>query len=351
MVTQSVSSIAEEKIQDLPEGDQSINPQPSLDGVMSLVEKDLHQVNRVILDNLNSDISLIPELARHLIAAGGKRIRPLMTLLSAKVFGYKGTRHIDLSACVEFIHTATLLHDDVVDESDCRRGKSSANAIWGNQASVLVGDFLFARAFQLMVQDGDLKVLKILCDASAQIAEGEVFQLSTAGDIDLSLDDYFKVIRSKTAVLFAAATQVGAVVSNAEEKDQEAMANLGLHIGILFQLMDDILDYQGNRELFGKNIGNDFREGKVTLPLILMIQAVGDTQKPFWQRTIANHDQLPGDFEQVQNWMQEHKIFEKCQDFCQKEVDVCLAVLKNFPENEANQALKDVVNFCMNRVT
>lgn len=351
MVTESVSSIAEVKQSYLETVNQEINPQPSLDGVLKLVEQDLFKVNQVILDNLSSDVPLIPELARHLIAAGGKRIRPLMTLLSAKVFGYKETRHVDLSACVEFIHTATLLHDDVVDESDCRRGKSSANAIWGNQASVLVGDFLFARAFQLMVKDGDLAVLKILCDASAQIAEGEVFQLSTSGDIDLSLDDYFKVIRSKTAVLFAAATHVGAVVSKASLNDQEAMARLGLHIGILFQLMDDILDYHGNRESFGKNIGNDFREGKVTLPLILTIQAVGDGQKSFWQRTIGNLDQLPGDFEQVQSWMSMHQIMGKCRDYCRKEMVNCFDIIKQFPENEASEALRDVVNFCMNRVT
>lgn len=321
-----------------------------LQKAMDLVGGDLTLVNGVIIEHLTSDVPLIPEIAQHLIAAGGKRIRPLMTLLAAKLYGYEGDRHRFLAACVEFIHTATLLHDDVVDASDLRRGRESANAIWGNQSSVLVGDFLFSRAFQLMVADGDLEVLKILCDASARIAEGEVFQLTTAQDLHLSLNDYFKVIESKTAVLFAAASEVGAVVAKAPKGDQEHLRQLGLHLGILFQLMDDVLDYKGHKDSFGKNLGNDFKEGKMTLPLLLTIQATDKTHPEFWIRTIEKLDQRPEDFNQVLALMDEHHIFTKCQTYCKQRAKMALDELDQLPSHGASDAFRDMIHFCLNRV-
>ena len=233
---------------------------------MSLVASDMNQVNSVILDRMQSEIPLIPELAGHLIAGGGKRMRPMLTLAAAKLIGYPGDRHFKLAAAVEFIHTATLLHDDVVDGSDLRRGKTAANLIFGNPATVLVGDFLFSRSFELMVEDGSLKVLKILSSASAVIAEGEVNQLTAQRKIETSEDRYLDIIGAKTAALFAAASRISAVVAECDEEIELALDSYGRNLGIAFQLVDDAIDYSSDRETMGKDAGDDFREGKVTLP-------------------------------------------------------------------------------------
>ena len=229
-------------------------------------------VNRLIVARLDSSISLIPQLAGHLVAAGGKRVRPMLTLIAAQLCGYRGGRHVPLAAAVEFIHTATLLHDDVVDESGLRRGLATANAIWGNKPSVLVGDFLFSRAFQLMVEDGSLEVLAILANASAVIAEGEVAQLMTANDAETSEARYLEVITAKTATLFAAAAQIGAVVGERPREDFEALRCYGEKLGIAFQLIDDVLDYSAREVVLGKSIGDDFRDGKITLPVVLAFE-------------------------------------------------------------------------------
>ena len=242
---------------------------PSLETIHGLVLEDLKRVNQVIVDHMQSPVTLIPQLAGHLVAAGGKRLRPVLTLAAAKLCGYDGQRHIPLAACVEFIHTATLLHDDVVDESMLRRGRDSANALWGNQPSVLVGDFLFARAFELMVADGSLKVLKILSKASSVIAEGEVLQLMTTNDTATSEEAYLEVIRAKTATLFAAAAQIGAVVADRPKVEEEALESYGMNLGIAFQLIDDVLDYSAVQAELGKTVGDDFREGKISLPVVL----------------------------------------------------------------------------------
>jgi octaprenyl-diphosphate synthase len=254
---------------------------PSLDALLGLVEGDLKKVNQHILDNMKSPVALIPQLAGHIIASGGKRLRPVLTLASANLCGYTGQRHIGLAACVEFIHTATLLHDDVVDESDLRRGQASANAIWGNEASVLVGDFLFSRSFQLMTADGSLQVLRILSDASAVIAEGEVLQLMTANEPTTTEEAYLEVIRSKTAKLFAAATRIGAVVAERPQAEEEALESYGMNIGIAFQLIDDVLDYSADQLKLGKTVGDDFREGKVTLPVILAYRRGNEEERAF----------------------------------------------------------------------
>jgi len=255
--------------------------------MMKLVAGDLNLVNAVILDRMQSDIPLIPELAGHLIAGGGKRMRPMLTLASARLLGYSGARHHKLAAAVEFIHTATLLHDDVVDNSDLRRGRRTANIIWGNPASVLVGDFLFSRAFELMVEDGSLKVLKILSHASAVIAEGEVNQLTAVRRVDLTEDRYLDIIGAKTAALFAAACRIAAVVAERSEAEEAALDSYGRNLGIAFQLVDDTLDYISEAGVMGKDAGDDFREGKVTLPVILAYARGSETDRAFWRDAIA----------------------------------------------------------------
>jgi octaprenyl-diphosphate synthase len=254
---------------------------------MKLVAGDLNLVNAVILDRMQSDIPLIPELAGHLIAGGGKRMRPMLTLASARLLGYSGARHHKLAAAVEFIHTATLLHDDVVDNSDLRRGRRTANIIWGNPASVLVGDFLFSRAFELMVEDGSLKVLKILSHASAVIAEGEVNQLTAVRRVDLSEDRYLDIIGAKTAALFAAACRIAAVVAERADAEEQALDAYGRNLGIAFQLVDDTLDYVSDAGVMGKDTGDDFREGKVTLPVILAYARGNEADRDFWRDAIA----------------------------------------------------------------
>ena len=256
---------------------------PSLDPMVTLVAADLNQVNSVILARMQSDVPLIPELAGHLIAGGGKRMRPMLTLACARLLEYQGTRQHRLAAAVEFIHTATLLHDDVVDTSDLRRGRRTANAIWGNAPSVLVGDFLFARAFELMVEDGSLRVLRILSNASAVIAEGEVNQLTAQRRIETAEARYLDIIGAKTAALFAAACRIAAVVAEREEAVEEALDAYGRNLGIAFQLVDDAIDYASDAATMGKGQGDDFRDGKVTLPVILAVARGNDEQKRFWR--------------------------------------------------------------------
>ena len=271
-----------------------------------LVAADLDRVNSVILEQMQSQVPLIPELAGHLIASGGKRLRPMLTLASAKMCGYSGDRHIHLAACVEFIHTATLLHDDVVDESDLRRGNETANALWGNQPSVLVGDFLFSRAFQVMVADGSIRVLKILSDVSAVIAEGEVAQLITSNDTATSEDAYLDVIVAKTAALFAAACHIGAVIAERPVADEEALESYGRNLGIAFQLVDDALDYSSRDATLGKTVGDDFREGKITLPVILAYRRGNNVEREFWRRTLEDERQEDDDFAHAASLMTTH---------------------------------------------
>src|SRR3954449_9032884 len=273
----------------------------ALSTLVRLVKADLEACNDVIVARMDSPVALIPQLAAHIVAAGGKRLRPLLTLASARLCGYPGTsgaaRHIDLAACVEFIHTATLLHDDVVDESLLRRGLASANAVFGNKASVLVGDFLFARAFQLMVEDGSLEVLAILSRAAATIAEGEVLQLVTQNDLSTSETRYLDVVKGKTAALFAAACEVGAVVADRPLAEAAALAEYGMNLGIAFQLVDDALDYAADQAVLGKTVGDDFREGKITMPVLAAYHAGDKVAREFWVRTIEASSQEPHDLD------------------------------------------------------
>ena len=280
----------------------------ALTALIALVCDDLEACNRAIVARMDSPVALIPQLAAHIVAAGGKRLRPLLTLACARLCGYPGagggSRHVDLAACVEFIHTATLLHDDVVDESQLRRGLASANAIFGNKASVLVGDFLFARAFQLMVADGSLPVLAILSRAAATIAEGEVLQLQIQNDLTTTEDQYLTVIQGKTAALFAAACEVGAVLTDRPAVERAALASYGMNLGIAFQLVDDALDYAADQAMLGKTVGDDFREGKVTLPVLAAYQAGDEMERVFWRRTIEEGAQEEGDLSRALRLME-----------------------------------------------
>lgn len=313
------------------------------------LKPDMAAVNDIILSRMQSDIPLIPQLAGHLIAGGGKRIRPLLTLASAALFGYDGTRQHKLAACVEFIHTATLLHDDVVDESDQRRGKASANSVFGNEAAVLVGDFLFSRSFQLMVEDGSLEVLRILSNASAVIAEGEVMQLTTANNLETTQDQYLKVIGAKTAELFAAACEVGAIVADRPAGECAAMRDYGMYLGIAFQISDDVLDYAAAEERLGKSVGDDFREGKMTLPVLKALAKASPAEKQFWQRTMGDLDQTDEDLSEAQAILKKYKALPEslaaARDFAAKGKK-CLSTL---PNHAIRQDLAELIDFAVER--
>lgn len=320
----------------------------SLQPLMDIVKSDLDETNRIILERMHSEVELIPTLARHLIAAGGKRLRPVLTLGAAKLCGYEGTRSRKLAACVEFIHTATLLHDDVVDESDLRRGNETANVLWGNQASVLVGDFLFSRSFQLMVEDGSLDVLRILSGASAIIAEGEVLQLMNVGDVNVSRESYLEVITAKTAALFAAACEVGGVVANRPAEESAALAAYGNNLGIAFQLIDDALDYSAEQLALGKTIGDDFREGKVTLPVLLAYQQGNEGERAFWKRTIEDQ-QNETDLDKALELIRKYGTLKTTFEDAKKYGTAAKSALDVFADCPEKTALCAAVDFAIER--
>jgi octaprenyl-diphosphate synthase len=321
----------------------------ALDVLHELVSEDLANVNATILHHMESPVALIPQLAGHLIASGGKRLRPLLTLASARMCGYRGERHVKLAACVEFIHTATLLHDDVVDESALRRGNETANTLWGNKASVLVGDFLFSRAFQLMVADGSLDVLRILSGASAIIAEGEVLQLTTSNDLDTTEEDYLRVITAKTAALFEAACQIGAVVADRPTAEEKALESYGKNLGVAFQLVDDALDYSARQATLGKTVGDDFREGKITLPVVLAYRRGSADERRFWQRTLEDCEQNPEDLERAITMMGSHDALADTVERARHYGAMARDALGIFNEGPEREALAAVVDFCIER--
>lgn len=320
-----------------------------LDRLAELTGDDLEKVNQAIIDKMQSPVALIPQLASYIISAGGKRVRPLLTLAAARMCGYEGDRHVGLASCVEFIHTATLLHDDVVDESGLRRGRASANSLWGNKASVLVGDFLFSRAFQLLVADGSIHVCGILADASATLAEGEVMQLMTANDIETDEDAYMKVIEAKTASLFSAACRLGAVVADCNKEQEEAMAAFGLNFGLAFQIVDDALDYSAKQAELGKEIGDDFRDGKITLPVLLAIAQADDAERAFWKRTQEDQDIRDGDLEQALLLMTHYGTMETTMEKAEAYGQAARDALSLFPDSPIRAAFTDLVDFCIKR--
>jgi octaprenyl-diphosphate synthase len=308
-------------------------------------------VNDLIRDRMASrHAPRIPEVTAHLVEAGGKRLRPMLTLASAKLCGYDGPYHVHLAATVEFIHTATLLHDDVVDESERRRGRPTANLLWDNKSSVLVGDYLFARSFQLMTETGNLRVLRILSDAAATIAEGEVLQLTAAQDLSTTEHIYLQVVRGKTAALFSAATEVGGVIAGRPEEDVRALFDYGDALGIAFQIVDDLLDYWGG-DATGKNVGDDFRERKLTLPLIKAFAKADDTEKAFWKRVIEKGDQRDGDLEEALRLLDRHGALEETRQEALAWAERAKTAMQTLPASDLRDLLIDLSDYVVSRVS
>ncbi len=323
----------------------------SIDGLIKLTKQDMGRVNELILSKAGSDVEMIPEVANHLISSGGKRLRPMLTLAAAGMFGYSGDGHVKLATSVEFMHTATLLHDDVVDESDMRRGKRTARMIWGNQASVLVGDFLLGQAFRMMVDVGSLDALDILSSAASVIAEGEVMQLGVAKNLETTEDDYLAVIRAKTAALFSAAAEVGPVIASASKTDRAALRSYGLNLGLAFQLIDDALDYGGDSKQLGKNVGDDFREGKVTLPVILSYRRGSEEDRAFWRSSIEDSQADDAALERALGLMQKHGSIGDTIARARHFGEIARDALAPLEKTAHKQALLDVIDFCISRVS
>ena len=333
---------------------------PSLDGMVRLCEAAMADVNSVILEKMGSEVPLIPELAGHLIAAGGKRMRPMLTLMGALsgLSESNGPEPLEnkmpiaalhLAAAVEFIHNATLLHDDVIDQSEKRRGRETANAMWGNEASVLVGDFLFARAFELMVSTGDIEILRMLSSASARITEGEVMQMSMVGMPDSKLEDYFSVITNKTAILFAAAAESGARVGNASDAICRAMHEYGLALGRAFQICDDALDYGTDSDVMGKKCGDDFYDGKITMPVILAWQDGNATERDFWMRTLSQQEYHEGDLQIARSYLADHQAVERALAYAKTEAEAAIAALAPLGTTQISAAMSSAARFAAKR--
>jgi octaprenyl-diphosphate synthase len=322
---------------------------PSLGPMLALTAAGMNGVNAVILERMQSKVALIPELAGHLIAGGGKRMRPMLTLACASLLGYPGTRHYKLAAAVEFIHTATLLHDDVVDGSGLRRGRRTANLIWGNPASVLVGDFLFSRAFELMVEDGSLKVLKILSHASAVIAEGEVEQLTAQRRIDTDEELYLSIIEAKTAALFSAACRIAPVIAEADEAKELALERYGKHLGIAFQLVDDVIDYASDASTMGKGVGDDFRDGKMTLPLILAYARGSADDRAFLAAAVSGERTGDDDLARATALMGSTGALDETVERARHHGRRAIDALAGFPACKAKAALVEAVEFAVAR--
>lgn len=319
----------------------------SFEDVRQITAADLEQVNALILDNLTADVPLAQQIGEYIFASGGKRLRPIVTLLGAKACGYEGRDHISLAAIVELIHTATLLHDDVVDASSLRRGKPTANALWGNQASVLVGDFLYSRAFQLMAGLNSLPVMSLLADASNTISQGEVLQLMYRRNPETTQEHYLEVIRRKTAVLFAAAAELGAIIAGSNQTQQAALQSYGLHLGMAFQMTDDYLDYAVSAETLGKNLGDDLAEGKVTLPLIYAMRHAESADAQLIHRAISQGG--IEDFPAILSILQKTRALDYVLEQAQRQADIALLALENLPENDFSQALNALTNIAIHR--
>ncbi|MBY0362511.1 MAG: polyprenyl synthetase family protein [Phreatobacter sp.] len=321
----------------------------SIEALVGATRADMERVNAMILSRTGSEVTMIPEVANHLISSGGKRLRPMLTLATAALAGYQGDGHVKLAAAVEFMHTATLLHDDVVDESDMRRGRPAARMVWGNEASVLVGDFLLGQAFKMMVEVGSLRALDILSTAAAVIAEGEVMQLAAAKNTSTTEDEYLAVIRGKTAELFAAACEVGPVIAGKPKAEQAAARAYGMNLGIAFQLVDDALDYGGKAQKLGKNTGDDFREGKITLPVVLAFRRGSEQERAFWKKVLVDGDIADGDLETATGFMARHGALADTIERARHYGDMAKDALALFPDSAMKDALVQAVDFCISR--
>ncbi|HEV7254812.1 MAG TPA: polyprenyl synthetase family protein [Mesorhizobium sp.] len=324
-------------------------PQSGLGGILSLTADDMERVNKLILARAGSDVEMIPEVANHLISSGGKRLRPMITLAAAAMFGYRGDGHVKLATSVEFMHTATLLHDDVVDESNLRRGAKTARTIWGNQASVLVGDFLLGQAFRMMVDVGSLEALDILSTAASVIAEGEVMQLAAAKNLETTEDEHLAVIKAKTAALFSAAAEVGPVIAGAPKATRAALRSYGMNLGLAFQLIDDALDYGGSSSELGKNVGDDFREGKVTLPVILAFRRGTAAERDFWRAAIEGNAADDAALERAIGLMTKHGAITDTIGRARHFGGIARDALAPLEATPQKSALLDVIDFCVSR--
>ncbi|TAY65378.1 polyprenyl synthetase family protein [Rhizobium leguminosarum] len=330
--------------------EESKNKLASIKPLVDLTRADMERVNQLILSKAGSDVQMIPEVANHLISSGGKRLRPMLTLASASLFDYRGENHVKLATSVEFMHTATLLHDDVVDESDLRRGKSTARMIWGNQASVLVGDFLLGQAFRMMVDVGSLDALDVLSSAACVIAEGEVLQLSVAKNMETTEDDYLSVIRAKTAALFAAAAEVGPIVAEAGRSGRNALKSYGMNLGLAFQLVDDALDYGGKAADLGKNVGDDFREGKITLPVILAYRRGTEDERAFWRDAIEAGNSTDANLEKALGLITKYGTLSDTIGRAIHYGTIARDALAPLPDTVWKSTLMEVIDFCIERV-
>jgi len=318
--------------------------------LQNLVGDKLDSVNQQIKYKLASEINLIHKMTNYHLKSGGKRIRPLLTLGSAKLCGYEdGNRDINLAACVELIHNATLLHDDVIDNSNLRRGIKTSNTIWGNQSSILVGDYLFSRCFEMMVEDGSQEILKLLSSTSSKIAQGEVLQLEYKGEIDILEETYFDIINAKTAALFAAATRVGACISNKSKKEKDALESYGRNLGLAFQIADDALDYYSTKTIFGKEIGKDFFEGKVTLPVIFLCQKVSLSEKLFLERIFKKKNRSKLEFEETQNLIKKYNTIDSCFKRAEHFINISYNALNIFDPSKEKTILKNLTSFSLER--
>jgi len=321
-----------------------------LDNLLALIRPDLERTNQLIIARMGSDVTTIPEVANHLISAGGKRLRPMLVLATAGMCGYKGDGHLKFAAGIEFMHTATLLHDDVVDESDMRRGKIAARMLWGNETCVLVGDFLLGHAFKMMVEPGNLPCLTVVSSAAAVIAEGEIMQLNAAKDTQTTEDAYMEVIRRKTAELFAAAAEVGVILAGRSKADIAAARSYGMNLGVAFQLIDDALDYGGSSAKLGKNVGDDFREGKITLPVVLAFRRGNESEREFWRRTLEKGEIKDGDVEVACGLMKKHKALDDTIERATHYAAIARDAMEIFSPSPWKAALLEVLDFCIERV-
>jgi len=330
--------------------DDKKNNTGSVQPLIDLTSADMARVNELILSKAGSDVEMIPEVANHLISSGGKRLRPMITLAAARMFGYRGDGHVKLATSVEFMHTATLLHDDVVDESDLRRGKRTARMIWGNQASVLVGDFLLGQAFKMMVDVGSLEALDVLATSASVIAEGEVMQLAAAKNLETTEDEYLAVIKAKTAALFSAAAEVGPIIASASRTDRQALRSYGLNLGLAFQLVDDALDYGGNARDLGKNTGDDFREGKITLPVVLTYRRGTPEERLFWKGALENGANDDKGLEKAKGLMTRYGALSDTIQRARHFGGIARDALAPLDQSPQKDALLEVIDFCISRV-
>lgn len=320
----------------------------ALDKLSDSLSAQMNDVNKTIVTYTKSDVTQVTEVAGYILMAGGKRIRPLLTLAAASLGGYQGDKHVLLAACVEFIHTATLLHDDVVDGSKMRRGRDSVNCVWGNEASVLVGDFLYSSAFEMMVDVGSMDVMQVLARTTKKMSEGEVLQLVSSSDLDCDINTYFKIIEAKTGALFSAAAEVGGLVADMPNEKCQALANYGMNIGLAFQLADDVLDYSADSASLGKNVGDDFNEGKVTLPMILAYSMSDSSEKSFWEHVI-HQGPKEGDFERACDIMKKYDVLEQVVEEACKFSQLAYQNLQIFEQSDMKTMLENLTDYCITR--